>query len=689
MRWLVEVTSIGKTDCQSFVVDAESWQKALQLTRGLRGESGPMSGFSIELLEAGFRAVDPMARLIYVVKRAADDVPLSVGAVDARSASLMPRPLSVQPPATEPARAAPAAASAAPAAVSVAPAGAGDMAAARTSASTSTSTSGPPRPASHSPSNSAQAASKKKHNQTLVFASDGAAALQQTPVPAIAPPPMEDVIVPSAPNTERELPTEHETFDPAPAPVSAPASQNHHLDDGPTYIDKGSVALAGGPASQVIFKREQDPNDASPLTYREYVFAVVAGTPPDAAERVLRGQLELVRKAIGNHKAGKLVNLAVFDVVFQGKPPVPPLATLVWKDWRGTPVVDFPRQRAAAIAAERAASPPAPAPPAPASPAVSAAPIAVSEALGATSVAPAAPTASAAPTAAPSAFSQAPELAPGAMAFTAAAPLAAKTASPPPALWGPPPVDGQSATAVAIGAQTLTFPVPAAKDLEPAVTAMKPSQPQLSPYRAQQFTPNPDRPSRTPGPFMAPPRGRARGDELITALFEAMHDLHFLRDAIEGAEFCLGLALETLPSRAGIVHLYDINRREFVIAFATGAGTEKLLTKRHTEGEPLLASAMRKRRAVVLPNAVGEADAKAERFDVLGGAKSLIVAPVMQSGRFLGAIEIINPLDNAPFTEDEGAAVNYIAEQYAEFVAARGVIIDPDRISLRPSTLPK
>src|ERR1700694_4699509 len=105
MRWLVEVTSIGKTDLQSFVVDAGSWQKGLQMRRGLGGESGPMSGFSIELLEAGFRAVDPMARLIYVVKRAEDDAPLSPGAAGARSASVMPPrgSGSVRPPAPEPA----------------------------------------------------------------------------------------------------------------------------------------------------------------------------------------------------------------------------------------------------------------------------------------------------------------------------------------------------------------------------------------------------------------------------------------------------------------------------------------------------------------------------------------------------------------------------------------------------------
>jgi hypothetical protein len=77
MRWLVEVSSLGKTDTQKFCVDAESWQRALQAARSQRGEDGPMSGFSIELLEEGYRAVDPLARVRFVVKRAPDDMPIT------------------------------------------------------------------------------------------------------------------------------------------------------------------------------------------------------------------------------------------------------------------------------------------------------------------------------------------------------------------------------------------------------------------------------------------------------------------------------------------------------------------------------------------------------------------------------------------------------------------------------------
>ena len=74
---------MDRADTQSVVVDAESWQKALQAARAARGEPGPISGFSIELLDEGYRAVDPLARLRYDVKRASDKAALPPAASSA------------------------------------------------------------------------------------------------------------------------------------------------------------------------------------------------------------------------------------------------------------------------------------------------------------------------------------------------------------------------------------------------------------------------------------------------------------------------------------------------------------------------------------------------------------------------------------------------------------------------------
>jgi GAF domain-containing protein len=172
-------------------------------------------------------------------------------------------------------------------------------------------------------------------------------------------------------------------------------------------------------------------------------------------------------------------------------------------------------------------------------------------------------------------------------------------------------------------------------------------------------------------------RGRTTGDELITALFESMHDLHFLRDALDGGQFCLALANEVLPSRAALIHFFDVEKREWVVACTRGKDTSRLLTLRTPESDELLREAARIRRAIVNPKTP---DATAQRYQSLGTAQSLIIAPIMQAGRALGAIELINPLDGMPFTNDEGNAMTYIAEQYAEYLGSRGIVLDRQRI---------
>ena len=69
------------------------------------------------------------------------------------------------------------------------------------------------------------------------------------------------------------------------------------------------------------------------------------------------------------------------------------------------------------------------------------------------------------------------------------------------------------------------------------------------------------------------------------------------------------------------MHLYDIDRREYVVACVAGTGPDTLLNRRTAENEPLFANAMRKRRALVFADARSEeSTASAERFVLLGGA---------------------------------------------------------------------
>src|SRR6185503_17996443 len=81
------------------------------------------------------------------------------------------------------------------------------------------------------------------------------------------------------------------------------------------------------PSFETLIEREEEPTEKAPISYREFVYAVPYGT----AESLIRSCFSELVEELAGAPAGKLVNLAVFDVVFTGKPPKPPLVTLTWK----------------------------------------------------------------------------------------------------------------------------------------------------------------------------------------------------------------------------------------------------------------------------------------------------------------------------------------------------------------------
>jgi len=642
MRWLVEVSSLGKTDTQRFCVDAESWQRALQSARSQRGEDGPMSGFSIELLEEGYRAVDPLARVRFVVKRAPDDMALT---------AVLDRP-----------SAAPKAGS--PAMVTIA-------------AGSGSSTDQTVKNLPATPSSSSASVNGKKSPSI------------PAPRPGASQPPPAPTATATAAGGggggEQRKKGQTMSFGSGEVAVAEPAIERA----APPAI--GS-SIPGLPAVKLLTSREQNPNDASPLTYREYAFAVPEGTSEEGAADVLRAQLRYVEAHIATAKMGKLVNLACFDVEFTGKPPRAPLATLTWKDWKGDPVLAYPRRGGGASKPPR---PPSQMPPSLEARSVAGAPPVV--------VAPAAPVPREAAAQGAFPLTQTQPMGEGASAQVAAAHAQAEAQQQQRAAEQQAAAEAEVARRTAEAAaeaqkqavlqaaaaqqqqqvaaqaaqqqaaqQQPQFPVPAAQALAPTA----PPGPTFT--EAEHRT----SPSQPPGGMVKTPsgrfvRGRVSGDELITSLFESMHDLHFLRDALDGGQFCLALATEVLPARAALIHFFDIEKREWVVACTRGKETQRLLTMRSPDGDEILREAARKRRALVVPNA---SNASADRYRQIGGGRSLIVAPIMQAGRALGALEIINPLDGMPFTEDEGNAMTYIAEQFAEYLGSRGIVLDRERI---------
>ena len=176
------------------------------------------------------------------------------------------------------------------------------------------------------------------------------------------------------------------------------------------------------------------------------------------------------------------------------------------------------------------------------------------------------------------------------------------------------------------------------------------------------------------------PGNRIAGEDLITDLFEDVAELHYLNDALEGAEFVLNLALEKLPCEAGMVSLYDIDKREYVVVRQAG-GDKSAVLLRVPEKAPIPRKAMRSTQAVVLPKVKDGDLGSDKRWNEMGiKPRSLICAPVEKAGRYLGLLELANPHDGKAFNAGDGNAMSYIGQAFGEFLAERGVMLDPDAV---------
>lgn len=635
MRWFVEVSRVGdSTPAERYCLEAKAWQAALQETRKLRGDTGPLSKFSIELLDDGYRAVDPVQKIRYLVNQAPSETPIVmpppingsahalgsspsavpaapvvvsapaaviaaapaapvVAAVAPAVSAVASPPLASVPPAASPAPVAsvpPAVASASPPVASIAP-----------KPSVKSTAPAAPRPSprrSHKnaaktqslPSSSPEAAPSLAPALETASSSAPVAAAAALSVPqtmAVAPAPA--VVVAAAPMVA-VVAEQNVAAMPAPRPAPAPEAAAAEVSAAPVASAAPPEAMRAELASYELFvSRTQEPTPEAPITYREIALAVAPGLAREAVEALLVDRLQALKTELSHRPPGKLVQIAIFDHTFEQRPTRAPLGTLAWKDWRGEPVVGFP---------------------------------AFGEAMP------------------PMSTSMPP----------AAEPAEVPAAAPAPA-----------ATAPAAGAAQSAVPV--AKDEAEPVPLRKPL-------------------SSDPGRSSRPKLGQRRraGEDLISELFDVMHELTFARDIAVGSDFVLNVLNDVLPCEVVFIHVFDINTRNFVVVRGRGAGAERALLTRTSDSDPLIAEVMRRDRARVF-KAQGDARFSAGRWQSVTAQKREVLAgAVRQGGRYLGMIELCNPLGETPFHDSEVNALDYICEQYADFVASRPIVLDPDVI---------
>jgi hypothetical protein len=656
MRWFVDVSRVGEDTklVEKFVLEAKQWQAALQEARKRRGDTGPLSTFSIELLDNGYRAVDPSQQIRYAVHKAPADTPLSgEGAPGAFPAVAMQPKIAEQANNTDP--------MAAPPPSKSDPSASGpktDPMAALPPESAPTTARMNDKPAASLPlSNTERMTTSSAVSETASTKPNPVAPENESRPISTSPPEAQRMPAPIVRPPRPEIPDESAT--------SAPFTQTKPAVSPPTsHKTVESVEVAQAPDFLVVKKREEEPNDKVPIRYREYAYAVKPGTDRKAVEVLLWLRFREVQESLKASTGRRFVQLAVFDHVFSSKPARPPIATLAWKDWRGDPVVqimDAPRPASIPPpAVSQVPRPESTAPPRAEPPGPSAAPLTT----------PSRPEHSVPPAPAPSVAPSAPAATPNVTGTIppASGPIIEITASesipaPPESVPSPKPVEA-SVTAPTERVGASTDPAITQQSViiapEPKVDVPPPTQPAVETPRKKT-------------------KRRRASDDLIGELFEKMHELHFSPDMVGGVEFVLGVINATLPSEGIVVHVYDINTRQFVIVRALGPSPQSVVLHRTPDSDALFKKGMRATRCLRTPNAKSETAYTDGRFSLLGVAPtSALFGPVSLGGRYLGAVELLNPPGGEPFTENEANALDYICEQLAEFLASRPIVLDPD-----------
>jgi hypothetical protein len=175
---------------------------------------------------------------------------------------------------------------------------------------------------------------------------------------------------------------------------------------------------------------------------------------------------------------------------------------------------------------------------------------------------------------------------------------------------------------------------------------------------------------------------RADNDELLGVLFERMHELLFAPGIMEGADYVLAVLAEAIPCEGAIIHVFDRDDHSFVVLAARGPNSERILLSRTPESEPRLKAVLRREGA--LPSDAPDAG-PAHRREVGGASlwqrlgitvEHSLCGPALHERGHIGLIELANPRGGGPFHESELNALDYICEQFADFVAQRPIVFE-------------
>ncbi|MBI5534820.1 MAG: hypothetical protein HY898_18990 [Deltaproteobacteria bacterium] len=154
--------------------------------------------------------------------------------------------------------------------------------------------------------------------------------------------------------------------------------------------------------------------------------------------------------------------------------------------------------------------------------------------------------------------------------------------------------------------------------------------------------------------------------------FASVSEMFSQTDLMKGVEVALRLAMQAVDGGAGMLHLLDASRHEFVLACAAGMNNSVKVGHRTAEDESTAAEVVEKKFMSTTIETGAERWYLGKRWWSLSPAPQQVLgASIEHKGKVIGLLEIALTTPGASHDEAGRDAIVYLAQRVAEYVAAR------------------
>lgn len=158
-------------------------------------------------------------------------------------------------------------------------------------------------------------------------------------------------------------------------------------------------------------------------------------------------------------------------------------------------------------------------------------------------------------------------------------------------------------------------------------------------------------------------------DEILASLFEEVFEAFEKKNETEGLEFFLDLALKYIPAESGSIASSSLSSRTLKFIATRGPKADAVKGLTIPMGKGIAGFSALRNCLVAVSDVQKDPRYFSEISEKIGyETQSIISAPVAESGKTFGIIELINKKESSSFNEDELEILRFIGEKIGEYM---------------------